>query len=166
MNRSVLRSFVLLLAAFTLLFGQLEAGAQSPQSAAQRTLEGAWWVDVTVYTSCSSLEVKSSFSSLLLFSRGGTLTEVTSNPTFMVGQRSSGIGTWSVNANGSYTASDTAYILFSGGPFVKGTQRLGHSIKLTKSGNKFSDIASIQFFDANGLPLMSGCASAQGKRLL
>ena len=67
--------------------------AQSSQSASARSLEGAWWVTVTLYN-CATGAKRPPFSSILLFSRGGTVIETTSNPAFLPGQRSIGVGTW------------------------------------------------------------------------
>ena len=82
------------LAIFAVLLGSLAPlDAQSDESSSRHSLEGAWWVTVTLYN-CSTGVKGPPFSSMLLFSRGGTLTETTSNPGFLPGQRSIGIGTW------------------------------------------------------------------------
>lgn len=165
MFRAAARLITLSLALLGLLVGAPVVRSQSMQWGNSNELTGAWWVNVTVYD-CITKAPKSKFSSLLLFSRGGTLTEVTANPGFLPGQRSTGIGTWSIDAQGMYSASDTAFLLFSGGPFVQGTQSLTHRIKMNADGT-FSDAAKIQFYDASGNALLPkpGCASAMGRRL-
>lgn len=156
------------LAVFTMLATSFVATpvvrAQSTESASPGSLEGAWWVSVTLYN-CATGVKRPPFSSMLLFSRGGTVTETTSNPAFLAGQRSVGFGTWAQSGNGTYTASDLAYILFTGGPFTAGTQKLTHSITLDADADSFTDQATVQFFDATGAPLNAGCATATGTRL-
>jgi hypothetical protein len=138
--------------------------AQSSESASPRSLAGAWWVTVTQYD-CATGVKRPSFSSMLLFSRGGTLTEATSNPGFLPGQRSTGFGTWSESEHHTYTASDVAFILFAGGPFQLGSQKLIHTITLDRDGDSFTDEAKVEFYNASGNLLMAGCASATANRL-
>ena len=138
--------------------------AESPESASRHRLEGAWWVTVTQYD-CTTGVTRPSFSSMLLFSRGGTVTEATSNPGFLPGQRSTGFGTWSESDHGTYTASDVAFILFTGGPFQLGSQKLIHTITLGRDADSFTDEAKVQFYNASGTLLMAGCAYATATRL-
>jgi hypothetical protein len=138
--------------------------AQSADSASPKSLEGAWWVTVTLYN-CATGDKRPPFTSMLLFSRGGTLTETTSNSTFLNGQRSVGFGTWTKADNGTYTASDVAYILFTGGIFTAGTQKISHTITLDNNADTFTDEAIVQFFTTTGAPLNTGCATASGTRL-
>jgi hypothetical protein len=140
--------------------------AQSAESASPRSLEGAWFVNVSVFD-CNTLAPKGKFTSLLLFSRGGAVTETTANPGFLPGQRSIGIGTWDRTRHDNYTASDLAFIVFSGGPFQAGTQKLTHTITLSEDANQWSDQALVDFYDATGapIPIMHACATATAKRL-
>ena len=138
--------------------------AQSPEFDSRRTLEGAWWVTVTQYD-CTTGAKRPSFSSMLLFSRGGTVTEATSNPGFLPGQRSTGFGTWSRSGHDTYSASDVAFILFTGGAFQLGSQKLIHAITLDQDADSFTDEATVQFYNASGTLLMAGCASATATRL-
>jgi hypothetical protein len=163
---------VMALAACTVLVSSLSvtpaARAQSQQSA--QGLTGAWWVTVNVYE-CSTLAVRGRFTSMLLFSRGGTVTETTSNPAFLTGQRSIGFGTWALNDDGTYSASDFAFILFAGGAgatqFQQGTQKLTHTIILSADGSQWTDHATVDFFTAAGIPIapMHACATATATRL-
>ena len=138
--------------------------AQSSESAPHHSLEGAWWVTVTQYD-CATGVKRPSFSSMLLFARGGTLAETTSNPGFLPGQRGAGFGTWSESEHRTYSASDVAFILFTGGPFQAGTQKLTHTITLDRDADSFTDQATVQFYNASGSLLMAGCASATATRL-
>ena len=136
--------------------------AQSPE--ATGGLVGNWWVTVTL-TNCSTGQpTPMKFPSMLLFARGGTLTESTFNPGFLPGQRGTGFGVWSLNPDGTYSARDTAFILFAGNGFTAGTQVITHTITLT-SQNSWTDTAHIHFYDIGGSALMSGCAVASAVRL-
>lgn len=137
--------------------------AQSEQSSTG--LDGTWWVQVTQYDCVNPDVTRPPFVSLLAFARGGTMSEATANPAFQAGQRTSGYGTWKQMPGGSYTSIDLAFILFTGGPFTQGTQRINHSITLADDGNHFNDVATVQFFDIHGTLLVSGCARAVGTRL-
>ena len=146
------------------LIASCPAQAQSEQSASARSLEGAWWVTVTLYD-CNTGVKRPPFTSMLLFSRGGSVTETTQNPAFAPGQRSVGIGTWKHSDSETFSATDTAFIQFTAGPFQMGTQRLVHSISLNNDGNEWTDEASVQFFNVSGSLIMQGCATASATRL-
>lgn len=137
--------------------------AQSEQ--AGTGLEGTWWVQVTQFD-CGNPDVtRPPFVSLLAFARGGTMSETTANAAFQPDQRTSGYGTWKQMPGGTYTSTDLAFILFTGGPFTQGVQRINHSITLADDGNQFSDVATVQFFDIHDTLLVSGCARAIGTRV-
>lgn len=131
-----------------------------------RGLAGVWWVNVSVFD-CTTLASKGKFTSMLLFARDGTLTETTSNPGFLPGQRSVGFGTWSAKDDGTYSASDVAFILFAGGPFQQGTQKLVHSITLNNHASQWTDQATVDFYTAAGVTIapMHACATATANRL-
>lgn len=135
--------------------------AQSQQASAG--LVGAWSVSVTL-TDCNG-NVKGTFPSMLLFSRGGTLTETTFNPAFLPGQRSTGLGVWSLNDNGTYSASDVAFILYTAGIFTAGTQEITHTITLSSDASSWSDSAQVSFYSLDHTLLRSACATANAVRL-
>jgi len=103
-----------------------------------------------------------SFSSLLSFHEGGTMSGTTANPAFAAGQRTSDYGVWSFNGDHTYAAASEAFIIFPAGMFVKGTQRLVQAISVDR--DEFTSAATVQFFDANNVPVVSGCAVATGQR--
>jgi hypothetical protein len=141
--------------------------AQSEQSA--KGLEGTWRVTITQRVCPAGPPLGPPFQSLLAFARGATLSGTTANSAFLPGQRSTDFGNWS-GAGRDYSALSEAFIIFSGGPFTQGSQTIRHTISLTQDGNGFTDIASVQFLDVNGNPVMptavaTGCATATGRRL-
>jgi hypothetical protein len=107
------------------------------------------------------------FQSLLTFAHGGTMTGTTASSAFLPGQRSGDYGVWIPATGHNYSTFEQAFINFSGASFTQGWQTISHSISLTNGGNGFDDVASIQFYDAIGSPLLPapGCATAVGQRI-
>lgn len=137
------------------------ARAQSPQAALG--LVGAWSVSVTL-TNCNGT-VKGAFPSMVMFSRGGTVTETTFNPAFQPGQRSTGLGVWWLNDDGTYGGTDVAFIQYSAGMFTAGTQEIAHTITLNVDASKWTDLATVQFYDITHNKIAHACASATAVRL-
>jgi hypothetical protein len=170
---STLKQRVLtILAASTIIVASLTPAANAQSEQAALGLVGTWSVTVSL-TDCHG-NLKGTFPSLLMFSRGGTLTESTFNPGFEHGQRGTGLGVWWLNEDGTYSATDVAYILFtstiySPGPppvgFAAGTQKITHKITLNSSASSWTDVAQVQFYDANHNPLNHACATATAVRL-
>lgn len=130
-------------------------------------IEGTWRVTVTQKVCATGAQIGLPFHALLTFARGGTMTGTTTNPEFQPGQRTGDYGVWSQTNGHAYSAIDEAFVIFSAGPLTQGSQVISHSISLTNGGHGFNDAASIQFYDANGNPLLPapGCATAVGQRL-
>lgn len=155
----------------------LTTASQAQSQQASLGLIGAWSVTVTLHPAgnCNGPVIAPPFSSIVMFSRGGTVTESTSNPGFEHGQRGTGLGVWWLNENGSYSATDVAYILFtssnySPGPppvgFAAGTQEITHTIWLNRNATQWTDTATVQFYDVNHNPLkQAACATATAVRL-
>jgi len=146
------------------------AKTDSP-NAETRTLEGTWWVEVTALTDCVSQVPLTSFTALLTFAKGGTMTGTTANPAFAIGQRSPDHGVWfrSRAAHG-YRASSVALLLFRTSPnfpatpgFQAGSQRLSQAIDVTDPDH-FTGEAVSEFFDVGGNKYREGCATAVGQR--
>jgi len=152
----------------------LEQGASAKTdspNAETRTLEGTWWVQVTALTDCVSQVPLMSFTALLTFAKGGTMTGTTANPAFAIGQRSPDHGVWfrSRAAHG-YRASSVALLLFGTSPnfpatpgFQAGSQRLSQAIDVTDPDHFTSEAVS-EFFDVGGNKYWEGCATAVGQR--
>jgi hypothetical protein len=130
-------------------------------------IEGAWRLTVTQKVCATGIATGPSFQSLLIFSGGGTLSGTTGNTAFMPGQLSSTFGAWSQDRGRGYSAVSEAFVIFTAGPFTQGSQILRHSISLMDGGNTFNDVASLQFYDVHGNPLLPapGCATAVGQRI-
>jgi hypothetical protein len=150
------------------------AQAQSQQSSFG--MVGTWSVTVILHRAgdCNGPAIAAPFPSMVMFSRGGTVTESTFNQAFEPGQRGTGLGVWWLNNDGTYSATDIAYILFtssnySPGPppvgFVAGTQEITHTITLNGDATQWTDQATVQFYDVNHTLKSHACATASAVRL-
>jgi hypothetical protein len=136
-----------------------------------RTLEGTWWVNVTILNDCVARKPVLSFPALLTFARGGTLTGTTTNPAFAVGQRTTDHGAWTWDGSAhKYKASTVALLLFTSNPnppanpgFQAGSQTIDQAIHVTDQDHFTSD-AVTKFFDTTGLKYRESCATAAGQR--
>jgi len=129
-------------------------------------LDGAWQVRITPYD-CSTgvpLPPQAEFDSLNMFSAGGTMTEANSNPRFLPGQRSIGLGYWERNGRSSYEAVFQAFVQFTGGNYTQGTQRVEQDIEMLDADHWHSS-AVVEFRDVGGALILSGCMRAVGVRM-
>ena len=173
-TRPLLSVCATLVIAGTMLSSTTVSQAQSQQASVG--LIGAWSVTVTLHPAgnCNGPVIAPPFSSMVMFSRGGTVTESTSNPAFQPGQRGTGLGVWWLNDEGTYSATDVAYILFTSsnyapGPppvgFAAGTQEITHTIVLNIDASGWTDVANVQFYGVNHNALAHACATATAVRL-
>jgi hypothetical protein len=144
---------------------QLEQQSPAGHAADKIGIEGTWRVTVTQQVCETRAPLGLPFQALLTFARGGTLSGTTASAAFQPGQRSGDFGSWTQTGGHNYSALDESFILFSAGAFTQGRQTIKHSISLTPEG--FTDVASVQFYDLDGLPLLTtpGCATAVGQRV-
>ena len=156
---------VLVLVGALLHFWSREAAAQSNS---EGTLQGTWRVQINPII-CQTGAPLPSFSALVSYARGGTLTEVINSQAFLPGQVTPGLGVWSHTQANAYKAVWEVFILFDTPPtvpgfppFKRGVQRLMRDIEV--HGDQMTFNASSQFFDSNGNPLFATCASGTGTR--
>jgi hypothetical protein len=142
-------------------------GNAAAQSNSEGTLQGTWRVQINPIN-CQTGASLPSFSGLVSYARGGTLTEVINSQAFLPGQVTPGLGVWSHTQANAYKAVWEVFILFDtpptvpGFPFKRGVQRLIRDIEV--DGDQMTFSASSQFFDSNGNPLFATCASGTGTR--
>jgi hypothetical protein len=144
-------------------FSAPRLAAQSEDSA--KGLQGTWRVQINLINCSTGTDIGPSFSSLLAFAEGGTLTGTTRNPAFQPGQRTSDFGTWSKTGRRTYSADSEAFLLFtSTNPpiFQSGTQRITQ--RITLDGDTFDSVAITRFYGTDGTLLLSGCAHAVATR--
>ena len=149
--------------------------AQSNRSAASQGLEGTWIVQVTL-RNCATNASLGSFNSLVTFHDGGTISEDTSSPSFAIGQRSSGHGTWAFDGRRTFSQRMVALINFDtaanlpGTPgfnpsqpvtpgFFAGYSVVTHSVELGDANHATSS-GTNEFFRADGTSYRSGCSTA------
>jgi hypothetical protein len=138
-----------------------------PAAADDHGLEGTWQVRITPYVCATGVPLPpaAAIDSLMSFAAGGTMTETTSNPWFLPGQRSPGLGYWERNGHQSYEAVFQAYVPFTGGNYTQGTQRVVQDIDMVDAGH-WNSTAVVAFTDLAGAPVPpSGCMRAVGVRM-
>ena len=138
------------------------------ESNARGKLQGTWELQVNPFI-CATGTPLPSFSALVSFARGGTLTEVVNTGAFLPGQVTPGLGVWSHTRGKSYRADWEVFILFDtpstvpGFPFKRGVQRLTRDIQVF--GDQMIYDGSGELFDTNGILLAATCANGVGTRL-
>lgn len=166
MNANLRRTSVVVVV-LVLVGGLLQSfgGDAAARPNGEGTLQGTWRVQVNPIN-CQTGAPLPSFSDLVSYARGGTLTEVINSQAFLPGQVTPGLGVWSHTQANAYKAVWEVFILFdspTGPPFFKrGVQRLMRDIEV--HGDQMTFNASSQFFDSNGNPLFATCASGTGTR--
>jgi hypothetical protein len=141
--------------------------AQSSQSASE--LVGTWIVQVTL-RDCATNAARGSFTSLVTFHRGGTVSESTASPAFAIGQRPSGHGTWTQQAPQAYVLRMIALIAFDTPPnppvspgFFAGWQEVTHTIELADASH-LASAGTNEFYKSDGTLYRTGCSTAVGRR--
>jgi hypothetical protein len=141
--------------------------AQSRESASG--LDGTWIVQVTL-RDCGTGAPRGSFTSLVTFHRGGTLSESTASLAFAIGQRPPGHGTWTQQARQTYLQRMIALILFDTPPnlpvspgFFAGWQEVTHTIELVDASH-FTSAGTNAFYRSDGTEYRTGCSTAVGQR--
>ena len=85
------------------LVGLAASGASAQQSAAEaRTVQGVWYVQVTIRDCATGVALAPAVHSLVTFAAGGTLHESVGGGGFAPGQRSDGHGTWTHKGGQTY----------------------------------------------------------------
>ncbi len=140
-------------------------GHAAAQSDPEGTLQGTWRVQINPIN-CQTGAPLPSFSALVSYARGGTLTEVINSQAFLPGQVTPGLGVWSHTQASAYKAVSEVFILFDSPTtppgFKRGVQRLMRDIEV--HGDQMTFNGSSQFFDTNGNVLAATCASGTGTR--
>jgi hypothetical protein len=151
----------------------LKVGRAKPSA----PLVGAWQVRVTPYSCQTGVEFPEvAFDSLLTFEEGGTMHEMTTNPSFQAGQRSPGFGFWERTDRDYYRAVFKAFVQFdsvNAAPprpsYKRGVQTVDQGIEMPDNDH-FSGDAQVTFRDVNGTIVPPpvpppGCAHFAGVRM-
>lgn len=145
------------------------SAAAAQQTASQaRTLQGVWYVQVTIRDCATGAALAPPVNSLVTFAAGGTLHESVSGGGFAPGQRSDGHGTWRHTGGRTYDQRFVAMINFSTPPgpgpgFEAGWMKIHHSVEQIDDDH-IESAGSNRFYRLNGDVYRTGCSTASGTR--
>jgi hypothetical protein len=151
------------------LVGLAPTGAVAQQSAAEaRTLQGVWYVQVTIRDCVTGVALAPPVNSLVTFAAGGTLHESVGGGGFAPGQRSDGHGTWTHEGGHTYDQRFVSMINFATAPgpgpgFEAGWIKVHHTVELIDADHTESS-GTNSFHRLNGEVYRSGCSTATGRR--
>jgi hypothetical protein len=164
---AIVGSAVLALAVSTAAVPAVAEGQGYGRFQAPSALEGTWQVRIAPYICATGVPLPPSAEivSLVSFASGGTMTETTSNPRFLPGQRSIGLGYWERSGRSTYEVVFQAFVQFTGGNYTQGAQRVEQAIDMVDADH-FDSTAVVAFTDLAGAPVPpSGCMRAVGVRM-
>jgi hypothetical protein len=154
----------------------LAAAGHSPE---RKSVEGAWFVRVTL-RACDTNASLGSFLSLVSFHEGGTLSETTTSPAFAVGQRSPGHGAWEFDGHRTYSQRMVSLINFDTAPNLPGTPGFNPALPVTPGffagwavvtqtleltgPDSATSSGTNEFYKADGTLYRTGCSTAVATR--
>ena len=162
-RRAVMLSLGLAMAGLT------AGSASAQQSAAEaRTVQGVWYVQVTIRDCASGAALAPPVNSLVTFAAGGAVHESVSGGGFAPGQRSNGHGTWTHKGGQTYDQRFVSMINFTTAPgpgpgFEAGWMKVHHTIEMV-DGNRAESAGTNSFYRLNGEVYRTGCSTATGRR--
>jgi hypothetical protein len=166
--RDVGRSAVMLSMGVVLVLSAASA-ASAQQSAAQgRTVQGVWYVQVTIRDCATGVALAPAVRSLVTFAAGGTLHESVGGGGFAPGQRSDGHGTWTHKGEQTYDQRFVAMINFATAPgpgpgFEAGWIKVHHTVEVIDADH-IESAGTNSFYRLNGEVYRTGCSTATGTR--
>ena len=143
--------------------------ATAQQSAAEaRTVEGVWYVQVTIRDCATGVALAPVVNSLVTFAAGGTLHESVGGGGFAPGQRSDGHGTWTHKGGQTYDQRFVSMINFATAPgpgpgFEAGWIKVQHTVEVIDADH-IESAGGNTFFRLNGEVYRTGCSTATGTR--
>jgi hypothetical protein len=163
-----LRRAVLLGMGVALVLSTSAAASAQPSAGEGRTLQGVWYVQVTIRDCSTGAALAPPVNSLVTFAPGGTVHESVSGGGFQPGQRSNGHGTWTHSGGQTYDQRFVAMINFTTAPgpgpgFETGWIKVQHSVTLVDA-NRTESAGTNSFHRLNGEVYRSGCSTATGTR--
>jgi hypothetical protein len=156
------RTAVLVLAGMLFLGSGIAAHAQSDDDNAQRGLEGAWRLQVTV-RDCNTGQALRTFPAVFTFSEGGTASVITAGQ--LPSLATPGLGVWRHTQGHDYSAVTDAFVFSATGVWIQ-THRLTRAIQVSIDGDSFTDQIALQILDTAGnLIATGGCATSVANRI-
>jgi len=123
-------------------------------------LEGAWSTQVSIID-CQTGTVLATFANMPVFMAGGTMVESTTSTAPAL--RTQGEGVWRHTTGNNYVfrfksfSFDDQYV-FTGWTIIQA------NVSLDSTGDAYTSAAIIEFYDASGVLLGTGCAESVGTR--
>src|SRR5438477_11564319 len=100
--REVGRSAVMLSMGLAFVLSAANVASAQQSAAEARTVEGVWYVQVTIRNCATGLALAPPVNSLVTLAAGGTVRESVGGAGFLPGQRSDGHGTWTHKGGQAY----------------------------------------------------------------
>ena len=145
------------------------SAASAQQSAAEaRTVEGVWYVQVTIRNCETGVALAPAVNSLVTFAAGGRLHESVGGGGFAPGQRSDGHGMWRHKGGRTYDQRFVSMINFATAPgpgpgFEAGWMKVQHTVAVIYADH-IESAGTNSFYRLNGEVYRTGCSTATGTR--
>jgi hypothetical protein len=166
--RDVGRRAVMLSMGVALVLSAASAASAQQSGAQGRTVQGVWYVQVTIRDCATGVALAPAVNSLVTFAAGGTLHESVSGGGFAPGQRSDGHGTWTHAGGHTYDQRFVSMINFAtaAGPgpgFEPGWMKVQHTVEVIDADH-IESVGTNRFHRLNGEVYRNGCSTATGTR--
>jgi hypothetical protein len=166
--RYVGRSAVMLSMGFALVLSAASAAGAQQSAAEAPTVEGVWYMQVTIRNCATGVALAPAVNSLVTFAAGGTLQESVGGGGFAPGQRSEGHGRWTHKGGQTYDQRFVAMINFATAPgpgpgFEAGWIKVHHTVTVIDADH-IESAGGNSFYRLNGEVYRTGCSTATGTR--
>jgi hypothetical protein len=166
--RDVGRSAVMMSMGVALMLPAARAASAQQSASEARTVQGVWYVQVTIRDCATGAALAPPVNSLVTFAAGGTLHESVGGGGFAPGQRSDGHGTWTHAGGQTYDQRFVSMINFATAPgpgpgFDAGWLKVNHTVKVLDADH-IESAGSNRFYRLNGEVYRTGCSTATGTR--
>ena len=159
MKRKLIKAFCMA-AGLALLITMGTSSTSMAQRNGGGRLEGAWNTQVSIID-CQSGNVIFSFANMPVFMAGGTMVEATSGTAPAL--RTQGEGVWRHITDNNYAFRFKSFSFNDQNVFT-GWTIVQADASLDSTGDAYTSSATIEFYDANGVLLGTGCAESAGTR--
>ena len=123
-------------------------------------LQGTWETQVSIID-CQSGNVLATFANMPVFMAGGTMVEATSGTAPAL--RTQGEGVWRHTTGNNYAFRFKSFSFNDQNVFT-GWTIVQADVSLDSTGDAYTSSATVEFYDANGVLLGTGCAESAGTR--
>ena len=162
------RSAVMLIIGVPLVLSAATAASAQQSAAKGRTVQGVWYVQVTIRDCATGVALAPAVHSLVTFAAGGTLHESVGGGGFAPGQRSDGHGNWTHKGGETYDQRFVSMINFATAPgpgpgFEAGWMKVRHTVTVIDADH-IESAGTNSFYRLNGEVYRTGCSTATGTR--